>query len=364
MPIPNLFDFATSELSQDAVLAWLFGWAAPEAAEADPALGAAARALVQACYHKHSRVAPSITSVQIELQADHMDLRVEINGTDVLVIEDKAHIREHSGQLARYVQLVQETAGAGMIVPIYVQTGEQDDYKPVEQAGFRVIHRRDLLDILQTAVEAGCTNAILLDFRDHLARREYEVQSFRCEPVANWTRLAWHGFFAAVSEVLPVRGWGTVGARWATFEGMWWHFHPLLNSGSDNADSGELPAVYLQVESGHLRFKMLCPAGFNCRDLRGSWNLPLIRAAVELELSGFQPALRRRGKYQTVAEIAGDFRSCASDGTLNWEETLSVLQQAQAVLDRGLRYWEASLEASLSYKLPPDSTPEGHSTDQ
>lgn len=36
--LPNLFDIATSELSQDAFITWLLRWASPEFAQADAAL--------------------------------------------------------------------------------------------------------------------------------------------------------------------------------------------------------------------------------------------------------------------------------------------------------------------------------------
>ena len=36
--IPNIFSYATSELSQDAMIAWLLQWASPEYGEADPDL--------------------------------------------------------------------------------------------------------------------------------------------------------------------------------------------------------------------------------------------------------------------------------------------------------------------------------------
>ncbi len=53
---PNLFSYATSELSQDAFICWLLAWAHPENKEINsdsPALHACARALIEAFFEKH-----------------------------------------------------------------------------------------------------------------------------------------------------------------------------------------------------------------------------------------------------------------------------------------------------------------------
>ena len=54
MPRPNLFDYATKELSQDAVICWLLKWSGAQAEEAsDHGLQELGRAFVQALLAKH-----------------------------------------------------------------------------------------------------------------------------------------------------------------------------------------------------------------------------------------------------------------------------------------------------------------------
>ncbi|NEX23727.1 hypothetical protein G3480_26250 [Thiorhodococcus mannitoliphagus] len=50
---PNLFAFATSELSQDAFLAWLLSWADPKYAAFDPPVHQCAARLVQRAGNTH-----------------------------------------------------------------------------------------------------------------------------------------------------------------------------------------------------------------------------------------------------------------------------------------------------------------------
>ena len=60
---PNLFSFATTELSQDAFIAWLLAWADTQYASADPQLHACARELITAFFTKHSKPVPRFTEV-------------------------------------------------------------------------------------------------------------------------------------------------------------------------------------------------------------------------------------------------------------------------------------------------------------
>ena len=46
MRIPNIFEFATSELSQDAMFAWLISWADDKFLKVDPELCQLGKALV------------------------------------------------------------------------------------------------------------------------------------------------------------------------------------------------------------------------------------------------------------------------------------------------------------------------------
>lgn len=342
---PNLFDFATSELSQDAVLAWLFAWGAPAAAASDRALAAAGQMLIRECFLKHDLSAPVITSVEVATQVEHMDVLVDINQEYLLVIEDKVHIREAEGQLARYANNIRDKTSSKVLL-IYIQTGEQDHYSAVEQAGFRVFHRRELLQVLEKARKHGCTNSILLDFYQHLRRRDEEVNKYHYAPAEDWTYLTWRGFFANVAGALTVEGWGSVPARWGSFEGMWWSSHPLavpaaFRSTPDSQNAEVVPSAYLQLENHRLRFKLHCPPGGDCTSIRRFWNTALLRAAVDQNLHGFQPIPRRKGRYQTVAELDGDFRIWRSDGSLDLERTMGILREAQVVVELAVRYWNA-----------------------
>ena len=79
MNSPNLFEYATSELSQDASICWLISWASSEYASSDPALHKCAVSLLKTFFKKHSRkFSKKIESVEIDKQKNNIDILVTI----------------------------------------------------------------------------------------------------------------------------------------------------------------------------------------------------------------------------------------------------------------------------------------------
>ncbi|HSE59120.1 MAG TPA: hypothetical protein VLA99_10505, partial [Nitrospiraceae bacterium] len=97
---PNLFQFASSELSQDAMLCWLATWGDPASEVHDKSLHHLGRAFLQALFAKHGRQIPTtIKSIEIRRQYKNIDVLLVINGTIAVCIEDKVGSVEHSDQL-------------------------------------------------------------------------------------------------------------------------------------------------------------------------------------------------------------------------------------------------------------------------
>src|SRR4051794_18176618 len=104
MTRPNLFDFATSELSQDAFLCWLLSWARDELCAVDPALHGTGTAFLSSLLALHGIDMPAgVKSLEIRRQHKDIDILVLVNDDIVLAIEDKIDTSEHSDQLRRYL---------------------------------------------------------------------------------------------------------------------------------------------------------------------------------------------------------------------------------------------------------------------
>ena len=96
---PNLFDHATSELSQDAVLAWLLSWADQGAAQHDGALHRLGQGFVSALLATHGLEPPgSPYDVMVVTQRKHIDVLFHVGDRFIVAIEDKTHTGPHSHQ--------------------------------------------------------------------------------------------------------------------------------------------------------------------------------------------------------------------------------------------------------------------------
>src|SRR5262249_18331433 len=107
MPAPNLFDFATSELSQDAFICWLASWADPSCRELNGPLHQTATAFLDRLLEVGRR--PKVgeyRSIEIRQQWKGIDVLLVVNGDTAIVIEDKTDTKDHSDQLRRYKKAV------------------------------------------------------------------------------------------------------------------------------------------------------------------------------------------------------------------------------------------------------------------
>lgn len=210
---PNLFAYTTSELSEDAVFCWMLAWAPPEMAGIDAELHKLGLAFVNALFKAVGVELPDGPStITIRRQLENVDIVAFVGDGHVVLIEDKVDSKQHSNQLRRYPKVIGERRHLTP-VRVYVTTGDQDDLHNVRDAGWAVMRRIDLLNLLR-AVRSE--NAILTDFRDHLERIERAVGSFLTKPPGSWGRCddAWKGLFAEVTTKTRgvVRRTGSVAA--------------------------------------------------------------------------------------------------------------------------------------------------------
>ena len=120
----NLFTWATSELSQDAFLAWLLSWADASAATVDPSLHAAGRALLNALLSLHRETLPANSSVRVRRQLGQTDIVAEIDDDLCLAIEDKVHAPIHGDQLPRCASALRKLYPSHRVLPTFFQNRE------------------------------------------------------------------------------------------------------------------------------------------------------------------------------------------------------------------------------------------------
>lgn len=323
MTRPNLFTYATSELSQDAVLCWLAAWAAPEAHAEDAALHALGSEFIAALLQAGGRPMPDVSTLEIRRQHKGIDILLIINSQLAICIEDKVGSREHSGQLARYVEaLAADGFAPADIVPVYVQTLEKGSYAAVKAAGYAPVPRKRLLALLESYAASPGANAIARDFHDHLRQLDREVESFRSQPPARWSWLAWQGFFTELQDKLGEGEWGYVANPAGGFQGYWWH--------TKRTPGCEL---YLQLEEAALCFRIWVEQAERRAELRTHWHPRLLELGRKHALDVVKPRRLGLGQSMAVAVLASDYRVVDQEGRLDVDATVARLREVEAVLD-------------------------------
>ncbi|MDG5816456.1 hypothetical protein QA601_15270 [Chitinispirillales bacterium ANBcel5] len=177
MSQPNLFQFATSELSQDAVLCWFLSWLVGDAGSLDPELTNIARNLVCLFFNQFDEYDPIEPSdvfevTKLEKQYNKIDVffLVIIKGYEVpfaFIVEDKTNTSYHSKQLERYYDFIEHKyTSVHDILGIYFKTGfiNQDDERLPDK--YRLIDNNKWLDFLQNQ---HCTNPIFAEYNAYFA---------------------------------------------------------------------------------------------------------------------------------------------------------------------------------------------------
>jgi hypothetical protein len=322
---PNLFSFATSELSQDAMICWLAAWADPAYRAADDALHATATHFIDKLLERGGLQRPaSYHSVRVHRPFHDIDVLLVLNGDTAVLIEDKTDTKEHSDQLPRYKEVVRRELKFPdeRIAALYLKTGDQGNYGSVEQAGYRRVSRRDILDILAQGMRAGVKNDIFVDFQRYLQGVEASVESYRTESLDDWNLdwNRWKGFFLALQDRLDEGDWDYVPNPGGGFMGFWWHRR------------GDR---YLQLENDKLCFKIEVFDKAQQKTKWLEWNDALMKRNGAREIRIKRP-VRRPGRWMTVAVLEGDYRKPNGEGLLDLDGTVDVLQRAMCFMDDAL----------------------------
>ena len=335
---PNLFNYATKELSQDAVICWLIEWAGNDA---DAELHGLGRSFVEALL-AHRRQAGRVklgagTTTKIIRQDHSIDVLARINHRHVLLIEDKTGSNPHSDQLARYRDTVL-SGGSRLgqvarddLYPIYFKTGNHSiaaERKIETEGGYAVFNRSDFLEVLN---RYQGHNAIVLGYRARLQDVEDCTQSFRTwqddDSPGHWN--AWEGLFRELEGRLFAspsdidHGWHYVPNPSGGFVGFYWYPEGVETGDADTR-------LFLQLEWGHLCFKV----GTNSssaekqRALRSEWHKRITRQHEKV----VKPPRFGRGYTMTVAMHDDGYLRYGENGLLDLDATVGVLRDAEQAL--------------------------------
>lgn len=235
---PNIFRFATKELSQDGFFTWLLHWADSNCNSHDPALSETAKDFVRLLLRQTSNF--EIKKIEAGRQWNNIDIWAEINDEYFLAIEDKTNSGEHSEQLERYKQIASEHYKDKnfKLVFVYLKTGNEScaTLNNIIEKGYSVVDRKTVLSILG---KRQVNNAIFNDFTEYLTAIENQTNSFTKYEniISDWK--AGEGFFIKLQEILNDGDWRYVPNQTGGFLGFWYYW-----TGTD-----EIGEIYIQIEN-------------------------------------------------------------------------------------------------------------------
>ncbi|MDR0517984.1 MAG: PD-(D/E)XK nuclease family protein [Fibromonadaceae bacterium] len=291
---PNIFEIATSELSQDGFITWLLQWANPDNKMHDEKLNACAVDFVKFLIKTHFEEDLEITSVEAGRQWDSIDIWAIINEKYLIIIEDKTDTKEHSNQLERYKETAMNWSKAKdlKIVCIYLKTGTESksSVENVKSKGFKYINRSDLIGFFKNY--SDIKNDIYIDFVEKITNIEIAEKAFETTEIQKWDWSCWVGFYNYLDSKLNITDWRKHEHPSGGFLGIWWHLLEWKEY-----------KVYIQIEQGDLCFKV-GNVKENHSHVRGEWHNILMAKAKETNREEIvKPKRFGNGEWMSVAIV-------------------------------------------------------------
>ncbi len=318
----NLFSYATSELSQDAFICYLFSFAFPEYENNDTALATCAKELLGQMLKTDNYNGLKVTD--IKRQYKRIDILVIVNNNTYIIIEDKTFTGQKKDQLKRYKKaLKDEGINEENIHCVFFKIVEQ----AFPEANVVNITRKDLLRLFN---KYKSKNQIYNDYKYYLEHIEKDVASFEHLPIGDWRKLtshAYRGFFThlvnkKIIDTSKEYGWNYVNNPAGGFWGLWWYYFSRDELNRIGLTKEYVDNLYLQIEDNRIAVKLSAEKSEDknlTTDMR--WKL---YSFFSKTVEGFQKQTYRKGKFMTVGSINYDMS--------NYREKIEIMENAFDIL--------------------------------
>lgn len=282
---PNLFDFATRELSHDAILSWILYWGNYKNSD----LYNLSRAFVKLLIGRNV----DIDKVEIRLEEDNIDILCIINNKIYIVIENKIDTSEHSGQLDKYKNTIDKKYADMERHYAYITVGDEASYDHIFNKSYIVIERKDLINLVSDYKDK---NHILKDYYNFLYKIEEDFNSSDNDDIYKWTYRGWQKFYINLNKRFTDGSWSRVNNQRGGFLAFYWDF---INHKYEDEVSYK---TYIQIEDNErIAFKVEVEGEKYKSEIRNFlWDtVESLDLAEEIK----RPARFGYGKTMTFAEI-------------------------------------------------------------
>ena len=228
---PNIFNYATSELSQDAFIAWLLSWSNKEYKTENKQLHQLGLDFLQSLLAKQNIVISEISNLEIKTQFYKIDVFVSFqmdNKHYGVIIEDKVHTIDHNNQLERYINKIKELNKETVIVPVYFKTGYQVNHASIIENGYHHYTVKDLLNVLTHEKVLQLNNDVLTQYHSYILGKEIEFDDaekdaslYLTASLSEWRWWTCVRFFHDYKQHFNA-GWGSVGNKREPLLAFWY----------------------------------------------------------------------------------------------------------------------------------------------
>lgn len=267
----NLFNWATSELSQDGFICWLMSFA--KNSGINPQLEACAWDFI----HRIPGLENAKRLVSIERQVaviipdgqkGLIDVLLTVDDCKV-VIEDKINLPADDAQMDKYIAAL-KAAGEKNVIGVF--------YKPISQWRFSdkyFTFTRDVLFSIFEPYKDKIHSDIFADYFEYLEHFESEETAYKTLPISQWWGIRYHGFFQHLKDsglVRDVTWYGYVANVQGGFMCMNWGWKTPQHVQKFKFTDKHFEWLYLQLENNKVCVKMGLEHGnFNKEDVRYAW---------------------------------------------------------------------------------------------
>jgi hypothetical protein len=204
---PNIFKYATSELSQDAFFCWLIEWSKEE--YAGEKLNTISLNFINYILENTNKVKIDIiNTIEIVKQESNIDFLVKINNTFMIVFEDKTGTQHHDNQLVKYKQYIENKKGYKdyHVSYVYLKSDIVFSWEKwhVETAGYLLIDLFTLVKLLKK----DNIGEIYNNYVQYLYDKKEKYLTYMGKNIDTWEHTDWLGFIYNINYKIKGSNFG------------------------------------------------------------------------------------------------------------------------------------------------------------
>lgn len=317
---PSLFKYATSELSQDAIICYMLEWARPENKHIDEETHNIGKVFLESLFKKCGKeLLSNYQKVEILKQKKFIDILCIVDEKFYIIIEDKVFTSEHSNQLSTYKRkILEQKILEENILCIYYKTGEEFQKSYIEKNEFIIFEKKDILNVFQNATEGSIKNCIFADYQSHIKKLENSAD-YKEQRIEAWDTNAWIKFVNEEMARIPdIKLGNKITAARGQNNGVFFQYEKIPHM--------EV-ALYLRLafKDGEIQFKLENEGQQPTKEL-GQEIFKNINKHFQEQEYALECVCRRDGKTMVVAKVSEAIQS-DKNGKINISATIDMIEK-------------------------------------